>query len=157
MTREIEDVWAYPRPPALVPSDELVVVTLGGLEIVRTQRALRILETSHPPTYYLPIADVRPGVLQAATGTSMCEWKGRARYFDLVTPERTEKAAAWTYPQPLVPYRALIDHVAVYPGRMDQCTVDGEIVEPQAGGFYGGWITSRVSGPFKGPAGTLGW
>ena len=155
--REVEDVWAYPRPPALVPSDEHVVVEVGGLVLADTRAALRVLETSHPPTYYLPLADVDASLLRPVQGTTWCEWKGAASYFDVVTPDRTLPAAAWTYPDPTPGFVALVDHLALYPGRMDRCTVDGEVVQAQEGDFYGGWITSRVRGPFKGAPGTLAW
>ena len=154
---DVEDVWTYPRPPAVVPSDELVVVVLGGQEIVRTSRSFRVLETSHPPTYYLPVADVAPGVLRPAQGRTVCEFKGVASYWDLVVGDRVETAAAWTYSEPRPGFEQLVDHLALYPGRMDRCTVDGEVVQAQDGDFYGGWITSRVTGPFKGAPGTLGW
>lgn len=154
---DVEDVWTYPRPPAVEPSDETVVVVLGGQEIVRTTSALRVLETSHPPTYYLPITDVLDGVLRPAAGHTTCEFKGVASYWDLVVGDRVAAAAAWSYPDPRPGFEALVDHLALYPGRMDRCTVDGEVVQAQEGDFYGGWITSRVSGPFKGAPGTLGW
>jgi uncharacterized protein (DUF427 family) len=154
---EVEDVWSYPRPPAVEASDELVVVELGGVEVVRTTRAYRVLETSHPPTYYLPLADVTAGALRPAAGHTVCEFKGRADYFDVVGGDRVVPAGAWTYPSPRPGFEQLAGHVALYPGRMDRCTVDGEVVQAQEGDFYGGWITSRVSGPFKGAPGTLGW
>ena len=152
-----ESVWDYPRPPRLERTDELVEVELGGRTIVRTTRALRVLETSHPPTYYLPVEDVAPGVLRPAAGSSFCEWKGRASYLDLVVGDEVLPAIAWTYPTPSKGFEALVDHVALYPGRVERCTVDGEVVQPQPGHFYGGWITSRVTGPFKGAPGTSGW
>jgi uncharacterized protein (DUF427 family) len=143
------------------PSQERVVVELGGVVVADTRSALRVLETSHPPTYYLPMDDVAPGALRPAAGTSWCEWKGAATYLDVVggTPEHpvVAEAAAWTYPQPSPAYAALAGHVALYPGRMDRCTVDGEPVAAQEGGFYGGWVTSRVVGPFKGGPGSRGW
>jgi uncharacterized protein (DUF427 family) len=154
---DVEDVWSYPRPPAVVPSSETVVVELGGLEVVRTTSALRVLETSHPPTYYLPIADVREGVLRPVARRTWCEYKGEAAYFDLVAGDRVVPAGAWTYPTPTRGYEVLLDHVALYPAQMDRCTVDGEVVQAQDGDFYGGWITSRVGGPFKGAPGTLHW
>lgn len=157
MDRPVENVWDYPRPPSIEPSDERIVIELGGHVIADSTRSLRVCETSHPPTYYLPTEAFVEGVLQPATGTSDCEWKGKASYFDLVTPERIASRAAWTYPEPSRGFAALADHVAVYPGRVDRCTVDGETVEPQGGDFYGGWITSRVTGPFKGAPGTMGW
>ena len=156
-----ESAWDYPRPPRVDASQERVVVELGGVVVADSHRALRVLETSHPPTYYLPVDDFAPGALTPAAGTSWCEWKGAAAYLDVVggTPERpvVAEAAAWTYPQPAPAYAVLAGHVALYPGRMDRCTVDGEQVEAQEGGFYGGWVTSRVVGPFKGEPGTQGW
>ena len=155
--RDVEDVWSYPRPPAVEPSDELVVVELGGVEILRTTHSHRVLETSHPPTYYLPVDAVAEGVLRPIAGTTVCEFKGEASYWDLVVGDRVVPAGAWTYPRPRPGYEMLLEHLALYPGRMDRCTVDGEVVQAQDGDFYGGWITSRVSGPFKGAPGTLGW
>ena len=109
-----------------------------------------MLETSHPPTYYLPLDAFAEGTLRPAAGSSFCEWKGDASYYDVVTPTRTAPRAGWTYLHPSPGFTLLADHVAVMPGEMDACTVDGEVVVPQEGGFYGGWITSRVVGPFKG-------
>lgn len=152
-----ESVWDYPRPPRLEPTGELVEVELGGRTIARTTRALRVLETSHPPTYYLPVEDFEPGALRAVDGGSFCEWKGQAAYFDVVSGDRVAERAAWHYPEPTRRFEALRGHVAVYPGLMDRCLVDGEVVQAQPGGFYGGWITSRVVGPFKGEPGTMGW
>ncbi len=152
-----ESVWDYPRPPRLEPTGELVEVVLGGVVVARSTRALRVLETSHPPTYYLPAGDFLPGALRPAAGTSWCEWKGQAAYLDVVGGDVVAERAGWTYPRPQPPYEALAGHVAVYPGRMDRCTVDGETVRPQPGDFYGGWITSRVAGPFKGEPGTRFW
>ncbi|WP_298460916.1 DUF427 domain-containing protein [uncultured Cellulomonas sp.] len=158
-----ESVWDYPRPPAVVPSDEHVVVLLGGTVVADTRRALRVLETSHPPTYYLPRADMDPGALRAVDGpATWCEFKGRATYLDVVGegPDGSAlvaRQAAWTYPDPAPAFRALAGHVALYPGRMTRCTVDGEVVRAQSGDFYGGWRTARVVGPFKGEPGTRGW
>ena len=157
MDTPVEDVWSYPRPPAVVPSTEHVVVELGGRVLADTRRALRVLETSHPPTYYLPISDVDERMLRSVAGGTWCEWKGLASYFDLVSGEHVVPSGAWTYPEPASGFEALRDHLALYPGRVDRCTVDGEQVQAQPGDFYGGWITSRVSGPFKGAPGTLGW
>jgi len=153
----IESVWDYPRPPAVSPSTELVEIRLAGQVVARTAQPLRVLETSHPPTYYLPAAAFAPGVLVPAAGTTWCEFKGEASYFDLVVGDRVARRAAWHYPTPSQGYDALAGHVAVMPGLVDSCWVDGELVEPQEGSFYGGWITSRVTGPFKGAPGTLGW
>ncbi len=152
-----ESVWDFPRPPAVRSSSALVVVELGAVEVCRTTSSLLLLETSHPPSYYLPLSDWSPGVLVPAPGSSSCEWKGEASYFDVVVGDRVAVASAWTYLTPNPRYAVLLDHVAVYPGRMDRCTVDGEVVVPQDGGFYGGWVTSAVVGPFKGGPGSWGW
>jgi uncharacterized protein (DUF427 family) len=152
-----ESVWDYPRPPRVEPSTETVEVHLGGRVIARTNASYRVLETSHPPTYYVPKDAFVDGALQPADGSSYCEWKGQAAYVDLVSDGRTAPRAGWTYPHPTQGFEVLVDHVAVMPGAVDACTVDGETVQAQAGGFYGGWITSRVVGPFKGEPGTWGW
>ena len=152
-----ESVWDYPRPPRVEKSTEHVVVTHGGLVVADTTSSLRVLETSHPPTYYLPVGDFTGGLLRPGQGTSWCEWKGQASYYDLVVGDAVLPAVAWSYLTPTKGFEALVDHVALYPGRVDRCTVDGEVVEPQSGSFYGGWITSRVTGPFKGVPGSSGW
>lgn len=152
-----ESVWDYPRPPAVDASRESVEVWLGGVRIALTTRALRVLETSHPPTYYLPVADFAEGALRPAAGSSYCEWKGEASYYDLVGGGVVAPRAGWTYPRPTRGFEVLVEHVAVMPGAVDRCLVDDEVVTPQAGGFYGGWITRRVVGPFKGEPGTWGW
>ena len=136
-----ESVWDYPRPPRVDPSTEHVVVTHRDVVLADTTSSMRVLETSHPPTYYVPRAAFADGVLRPAEGASWCEWKGRAAYFDLVVGDEVLPAVAWTYPTPSRGFEQLVDHVAIYPGRVDRCTVDGEVVEPQPGGFYGGWIT----------------
>ena len=130
---------------------------LGGVEVCRTSRAWRVLETSHPPGWYLPREDWLPGSLEPAEGSSFCEFKGVASYLDVVGGGVRAPRAAWTYPTPTAAYAVLADAVAVYPAAMDACVVDGERVRPQEGGFYGGWITDDVVGPFKGAPGTLGW
>ena len=152
-----ESVWDYPRPPRVEPSGEEVVVVLGGEVVARTRSALRVLETSHPPAYYLPYVSFAEGSLVPVGGTTYCEFKGTASYFDLVAGGRRAARAGWTYRQPSPGYQAILEHVAVMPGQMDRCTVDGEVVVPQAGGFYGGWITPRVVGPFKGGPETTSW
>lgn len=152
-----ESVWDYPRPPRVEPSAEVVEVWLGGERVAASSRSLRVLETSHPPTYYLPMEDVAPGVLRPVDGTTWCEFKGTAAYLDLVAGGMVAPRAGWTYPRPSRGFEALVGHVAVMPGAVDRCTVDGEVVVPQAGGFYGGWITGRIVGPFKGDPGTGGW
>jgi uncharacterized protein (DUF427 family) len=152
-----ESVWDYPRPPRVEASDEVVEVRLGGRVVARSDRTLRILETSHPPTYYLPESDFAPGVLRPVEGRTYCEYKGVAAYYDLVAGDVVAERAAWTYPSPTPGFESVRGHVAVMPGAVDACTVDGEVVRPQEGGFYGGWVTSRVVGPFKGGPGTWGW
>ena len=156
--RAMEDVWKYPRPPALVPCGRRVRIELGGVVIADSTAALRVLETSHPPTIYVPPQDVAPGALRPVRGKrSFCEWKGDASYYDVLGGTRAEAAAAWTYPAPVPRYAALRDHVCFYPSRMDACWLDDERVQSQAGDFYGGWITADLQGPFKGAPGTLGW
>lgn len=150
-------VWDFPRPPEYVQWHELVEIRFGGSLIASTTEAWCVLETSHPPAYYLPRSAFAPRSLRPADGSSYCEWKGRAVYYDVVSGDRVAPRAAWSYPSPSAAAAAIRDHVAVYPGLMDSCTVDGETVRPQQGGFYGGWITSRVVGPFKGGPGTQGW
>jgi uncharacterized protein (DUF427 family) len=152
-----ESVWEYPRPPRLEHVDVRIVIELGGARVLDTRDVVRVLETSHPPVYYLPIAAFSPGALTPGAGASFCEFKGAARYLDVRGGDRTAPRAAWNYPTPSTGFEALRDRVAVYAGPMDACTVDGERVLPQPGGFYGGWITSAVVGPFKGDPGTTGW
>ncbi len=153
-----ESVWDYPRPPRLEDSEKRIKVVFGGVTLAYTTRAKRVLETSHPPVYYIPPEDIRTEHLELAEGgRSFCEWKGVARYYDLATDERRERRAAWFYPSPVPAYVSLRDYVAFYPSLMDGCWVDGEKVEAQEGDFYGGWITSDVVGPFKGAPGTRGW
>lgn len=152
-----ESVWDYPRPPALEPVGAAVRVEFAGRTVAESADALRILETSHPPTIYIPPDDVDLTLLVPSAQTSGCEWKGRARYYSLDVDGRTAPEAAWAYPDPRPLYLALKDHLAFYPGRVDACWLGGERVTPQPGGFYAGWITSRVVGPFKGEPGTWGW
>lgn len=152
-----ESVWDYPRPPRVEPSGERVVVRFGGEVVADTTEALRVLETSHPPAYYLPRAAFADGALEPAEGSSYCEFKGAARYLSVRAGGQVAERVAWHYPTPSRGFEQLVDHVALYPAPMDSVEVDGERVTPQAGGFYGGWITSRVVGPFKGEPGTLGW
>ena len=152
-----ESVWDYPRPPALVPDGRRVLITFADEVVADTTRALKILETSHPPTWYLPLADVDRGCLRAAEGASFCEWKGAASYVDVVVGGRVAAEAGWYYPEPAPAYADLVDHVAFYAGRLDEVTVDGVPVEAQPGGFYGGWITPEVVGPFKGGPDSMGW
>lgn len=152
-----ESVWDYPRPPRLEDSDKHIQVMYGGVTIADTRRAKRVLETSHPPVYYIPLEDILPNCLVAAPGESYCEWKGMAGYYTIVAGDKRVQNAAWFYPDPTPGFVSLRNHVAFYPGRMDACFIDGERVTPQPGLFYGGWITSEVVGPFKGDLGTMGW
>ena len=153
----IERVADYPRPPAVEPVEARLTVRFAGTEVASTRRGLRVLETHHPPTYYFPPGDVREDLLHPAPGSSHCEWKGIAVYRSLVVGSDTAYRAVWSYPKPRPGYEALQGHLAFYPGRMERCTVGGEVVEAQEGDFYGGWITARVQGPFKGGPGTGGW
>ena len=153
-----ESVWEYPRPPRVEPSERRIRVELGGETIVDTRRAHRVLETSHPPVYYVPLEDIASGALVASgSPTTYCEWKGVAFYYDVVAGGKRAERAAWTYRDPTREFEAIRDAVAFYPNAMDACHVDDERVEPQPGGFYGGWITSDIVGPFKGDPGTSGW
>jgi len=152
-----ESVWDYPRPPRVEPTDERIVITLGGVTIVDATDAVRVLETSHPPVYYLPKSAFTAGSLEPAPGSSFCEFKGVAGYVTLRGGGEVAESAGWFYPEPSPGFETLVDRIAVYPAKMGSCEVDGETVLPQAGGFYGGWITSRVVGPFKGEPGTMGW
>ncbi len=151
-----ESVWDYPRPPRLSADSREVVVRWGGVEIARTTQAIRVLETAHPPTFYLPWRDVARDLFCEAPGASFCEWKGPARYWSLVDGGRTLRAAAWSYPRPLAGAEAIAECVAFYASLLE-CQVDGHAVVPQPGGFYGGWITPELVGPFKGIPGSGGW
>jgi len=143
--------------------DEKVKVVFGGVTLAYASRAKRVLETSHPPVYYIPPDDIQMKFLSSSERTSMCEWKGRARYYDIATEDeitgekKSERNAAWFYPDPVREFAALKDYVAFYPSKMDACWVGGEKVEAQEGDFYGGWITAFIVGPFKGAPGTWGW
>ena len=152
-----ESVWDYPRPPRLERTQRRIEVWLGGVKIVDTMGAYRVLETSHPPGFYLPRADFASGVLSPAPGSSVCEFKGRASYWTLSAGGRVAQAAAWSYEHPTPAFAPITGYLALYAGRVDRCAVDGEAVTPQPGDFYGGWITGEVVGPFKGEPGTLGW
>jgi len=152
-----ESVWDYPRPPRLERTSALLEVVLGGAVVASTCAGWRVLETSHPPTYYLPPEAFSDGVLRPTAGSSWCEWKGHASYFDLVSPAATAARAAWTYEHPSPGFEQLAGAVAVMAAAVDECRVDGEVVTPQPGGFYGGWITAGVVGPFKGGPGSAGW
>jgi uncharacterized protein (DUF427 family) len=152
-----ESVWDYPRPPRVEPVDVRITIDLGGERIVDTRDVVRVLETSHPPVYYLPVAAFAAGALTPAAGSSFCEFKGAARYLSVHGGGRTAERAAWNYPSPSPGFEVLRDRVAVYAAAMDACTVDGERAMPQPGSFYGGWVTSNLAGPFKGVPGSMGW
>ena len=157
MAVEPESVWDYPRPPVVRRSHQSVEVRFAGAVLASTTASVQVLETSHPPTYYLPADSFLEGALRPVRGTTVCEFKGRAAYFDVVLGGHVARRAAWHYPDPSPGFEALTGHVAVMPAQMDRCLVDDEVVTPQEGGFYGGWITSGVVGPFKGGPGTSGW
>ena len=152
-----ESVWDYPRPPRIEPSSKHVRVVFNGVTIAETDRAQRVLETSHPPGYYLPVADFLPGVLQPAPGSSVCEWKGRASYWSLSAGGVTAPSVAWSYEHPTPDFAPIAGYVSLYAGRVERVTLGGEEVTPQPGDFYGGWITAEIVGPFKGVPGSWGW
>lgn len=149
-------VWDFPRPPRLVHDSREVVIRWGDVPVARTSRAVLVLETAHPPSFYIPWADVACDLLHPSRGSSFCEWKGPASYWSLVNGTRSLPGVAWSYPKPLAGAELIADCVAFYPTSLN-CTVGGEPVTPQPGGFYGGWITPELVGPFKGEAGTQGW
>ncbi|GAA2860625.1 hypothetical protein Acy02nite_56880 [Actinoplanes cyaneus] len=153
----MESVWDYPRPPRLERTTSRVTIVHAGMVIVDSDRCWRVLETSHPPVYYVPRDDITAGALERAAGRSFCEFKGDATYWDVVAGDVRVPQAGWSYESPTPAYREMAGAVAFYPSRVDECRVAGELVQPQEGDFYGGWITSGIVGPFKGGPGTLGW
>ena len=152
-----ESVWSYPRPPRVEASRRRVRVVFDGVTVAASCRALRVLETSHPPVYYVPPRDVRQGYLRPSRRHTVCEFKGTADFFTLVGRGRVSDNAAWTYPHPAPGYESLAGYLAFYPGRVDACYLDDELVSAQPGDFYGGWVTGDIAGPFKGGPGTGGW
>jgi uncharacterized protein (DUF427 family) len=152
-----ESVWAYPRPAIAQLCDAHVVIEHAGRIVADTRASVRTLETSHPPSFYIPPADIAPGVLCRASGSTLCEWKGAAVYWDVVIGDLVLPRIGWSYPKPTSRFTVLRDFVAFYAAPFDRCSVDGETVLPQPGEFYGGWITSTVAGPFKGGPGSRGW
>ncbi|WP_288414855.1 DUF427 domain-containing protein [uncultured Novosphingobium sp.] len=152
-----ESVWDYPRPAVAQLSDRHVRIAHRGIVVAETRQAVRTLETSHPPTWYLPPHAITPGLLIPSGRRSFCEWKGEARYWHVRIGSEELRDVAWSYPQPTASFAILRDHVAFYAAPFDHCTIDGEQVRPQPGGFYGGWITSDLAGPFKGIEGSMGW
>ena len=153
---EQESVWDYPRPPVVVPDTRCVEVFADGVPLAETRRALRVLETASPPTYYIPANDVRCQLLISEPGQSVCEWKGLATYRSLVMGNVTVRNVAWTYSAPDSEFASIAGYLAFYPGKVE-CRVAGERVLPQPGDVYGGWVTSSIVGPFKGAPGTEGW
>ncbi len=153
----MESVWDYPRPPRLEPVPRRIRVVFAGVTIADTTDGFRVLETSHPPNYYLPPDDVIDGCLERTQRSSYCEWKGMAHYYDVTVDGRVAPDAAWGYHTPNRAFARIAGYVAFYPALMDRCLIDDEVVDPQPGGFYGGWITADLVGPFKGDPGTQGW
>lgn len=166
-----ESVWDYPRPPILMPYVGRVRVVHGGVTIAHTTAAIRVLETSQPPGFYVPRTDVRVDLLRPTATTTMCEWKGAATYWDLSLgssdvdvdvdgdgdSDVIVREAAWSYERPTTQFASLAGHLAFYAQKLDECWVDDEQVLANPGNFYGGWITSAVVGPFKGVPGSMGW
>jgi uncharacterized protein (DUF427 family) len=152
-----ESVWDYPRPPRIEPVARRVRVELAGVVLAASARALRVIETSSPPVYYVPPDDVRRDLLEPTERTTFCEWKGEAHYWTVRVGERVVVDAAWSYPEPDKGFEAIRDFVAFFPGRVGACFVGEERVRAQPGGYYGGWITRDLVGPFKGEPGTERW
>jgi len=152
-----ESVWDYPRPPRLERVTKRLRVVFNAVTVADTTRGKRVLETSHPPVYYVPPDDVRFEYVRVASGGSFCEWKGQARYFTIDVNGTSVERAAWSYPKPTAAFIGIRDHVAFYCHLMDACFVGDEQARPQPGSFYGGWVTDDIVGPFKGEAGTAGW
>lgn len=152
-----ESVWDYPRPAIAEPTQRPVRILHRGVVLAETSAAWRTLETSHPPTYYLPQSDIAMAHLVPNPRRSLCEWKGQAVYWDVVIATERVEGAGWSYPSPTPAFAGIRDHIAFYAEPFDQCLVDGEQVTPQPGGFYGGWITGREAGPFKGIPGSRFW
>lgn len=152
-----ENVWSFPRPAIAERTSAHVVIEHFATIVADTRCSVRTLETSHPPSYYIPLADISPSVLRRGKGRSYCEWKGDAVYWDIVIGDITLPSVGWSYPLPSPAFETLRDYVAFYAAPFDRCSIDGETVLPQPGAFYGGWITSAVSGPFKGGPGSHNW
>jgi len=152
-----ESVWDYPRPPRLEDSTKHIQIIFNEVVIADTYTSKRLLETSHPPHYYIPPDDIKITYFSRTARASWCEWKGQAGYYTITVGDKQVNDAAWFYPNPVLAFESIKDYVAFYPRLMDACYVDGELVEPQLGDFYGGWITKDIVGPFKGGPGTWGW
>ncbi len=152
-----ESVWDYPRPAILEATDKHLKIICDGIVIAETTQAKRVLETSHPPCYYIPAVDIKLEYLLPTGRRTWCEWKGACEYYDVVIGAKHIQNAAWRYPQPTLNFTEIQNSYSFYASLMDACYVNGELVQPQAGDFYGGWITADVVGPFKGETGTWGW
>lgn len=152
-----ESVWSYPRPPRLEPTTKRLQVILNDVVIADTTRGFRVLETSHPPSYYFPPEDVDTAFIIPAKGSTLCEWKGAPRYFSFEVDGKRAERASWSYPNPTSSFARIKDYLSFYATPFDACLVDGERVTPQPGNFYGGWVTQDVVGPFKGVPGSWGW
>jgi uncharacterized protein (DUF427 family) len=156
-TQGQESVWDFPRPAIAEHVSTHLKIIHRGVVVAETRRGVRTLETSHPPSYYFPPDDVAMALLSEADDASFCEWKGAARYFDIAVAGQIFRGGAWSYPRPTEAFRMLSGYISFYAAPFDGCFVDGETVIPQPGGFYGGWITSKLAGPFKGIAGSQFW
>jgi len=152
-----ESVWDYPRPPRVEKTSKTLKVIFNGEIIAQTNNSYRVLETSHPPAYYIPQEDINMNYLESTSRTTFCEFKGAASYWTITVGDKSATNAAWSYPNPTSGFDVIKDHICFYASKMDACYVDDELVQPQAGDFYGGWITSDIVGPFKGGEGTWGW
>lgn len=152
-----QSVWSYPRPAVAEPTMSRIMIEHLGVVIATSRACIRTLETSHPPSYYIPPTDIAPGAPRRAPGGSFCEWKGAAAYWDIIIGDVVLPRVGWSYANPSPAFASLRDHVAFYAGAFDRCSVDGETVTPQPGDFYGGWITKALAGPFKGVPGSQGW
>jgi len=159
-----ESVWDYPRPPRVDAVPERIRVIVGGIVVADSVSALRVVETASPPAYYVPPSDVRTDLLSVSRTTTVCEWKGAATYWTLrmgarVLPDVAWLVpdVAWSYERPNPGYERIAGHFAFYAGRVDEAWVGDEQAIPQPGDYYGGWVTSRIVGPFKGDRGTFGW
>ncbi|MDQ2892252.1 MAG: DUF427 domain-containing protein [Pseudomonadota bacterium] len=152
-----ESVWRYPRPPIAEASSRHLRIVHRDIVVADTHAAIRTLETSHPPTYYLPQRDITMALLRVSARRSWCEWKAEAVYWDLIVGDEVLADVAWSYPAPTRDFATLANHLAFYATPLDACLVDGEQVTPQPGGFYGGWITPDLAGPFKGIPGSRFW
>ncbi len=151
-----ESVWDYPRPPVSKLDSRQVLVKLGNVIIAESTAAIRVLETAHPPTFYLPKSDVRMDYFVRESRSSFCEWKGQATYWTVKTEFDQVASACWSYPSPRDEFQNIQNCFSFYPAQFE-CTIDGETVRPQPGGFYGGWVTDEVIGPYKGDPGTSSW